>query len=179
MTKAPRKTPVRRALLADSSLLPLVIDGVGAVQAAHRRDHFDTAILSAFADSLELDEAVRHDHEQENRWDYVLGHEVSGELVAVEPHSAKQDQITTVIKKRTAAQEQLKTHLRDGVRVAKWLWVASGKVHFADTEKVRRLLDQNGIEFVGTRVAVRHLPAPANSGARPGKKPRRKGRGRR
>jgi hypothetical protein len=176
VTKGGRKTPVRRALLADSSLLPLVADGLGAVQATHRRDHFDAAILSAFADSLELDEAVKPGHEQENRWDYLLGHEASGELVAVEPHSAKQDEITKVIKKQAAARKQLKAHLRDGARVAKWLWVASGKVHFADTERVSRLLDQNGIRFVGTRVAAKHLPSAAESGAPPGKKPRRKGR---
>jgi hypothetical protein len=36
--------------------------------------------------------------------------------------------------------------------------VASGKVHFADTEKARLRLDQNGIKFVGTRVLAKHLP---------------------
>jgi 6-phosphogluconate dehydrogenase len=39
--------------------------------------------------------------------------------------------------------------LNPQARIAAWLWVASGKVHFADTEKVRRRLDQSGIEFVG------------------------------
>jgi DNA-directed RNA polymerase beta subunit len=78
--------------------------------------------------------------------------------VAVEPHSAKQDEISTVIKKRTAAREQLKAHLHDVSRVTTWLWVASGKVHFANTEKARVRLDQNGIEFVGTRVTAKHLP---------------------
>ena len=106
----------------------------------------------------------------------MLGHEPSGELVAVEPHSAKQDEITTVIKKRSAAREQLKDHLREGARVTKWLWVASGKVHFADTEKVRRLLDQNGIEFVGTKVAMKHLPSAPTSGSHAVKSPRRKGK---
>lgn len=175
MTKKGSKTPVRRALLADSPLQPLVADGLGAVKVPHRRDHFDTAVLRAFTDSLELDEAVRLGNERENRWDYLLGHEASGKIVAVEPHSAKQDEVTTVIRKRAAAREHLKAHLKDGAHVAKWLWVASGRVHFADTEKVRRLLDQNGIEFVGTRVAARHLPAPADTGARADKKPRRKG----
>ena len=158
MTKAGAKTPVRVALLLDSSLRPLVVDGLGAISPAHR-DYFEAAIRPAFADSLDLDEALKQGHEQENRWDYLLGHSPSGEVVAVEPHSAKHDEITTVIKKRSAAREQLKGHLRDGVRIVKWLWVASGKVHFADTEKVRRLLDQNGIEFVGTKVVGKHLPS--------------------
>lgn len=134
------------------------------MKAAHRQ-YFDEEIRTDVADSLELDEALREGREQENRWDYLLGHLPSGEIVAVEPHSAKQDEITTVIKKRTAAREQLKEHLRDGVRVAKWLWVASGKVHFADTEKARRLLDQNGIEFVGAKVAAKHMPRAAPNAA--------------
>lgn len=157
MKKAVSKTPLRRALLKDSSLLPLVADGLSAVKAAHK-DYLDNAIRPSFADSLDLDEAVKKGHEQENRWDYLLGHEPSGTVVAVEPHSAKEDEITTLIKKRTAALEHLRGHLRDGARVTKWLWVASGKVHFADTEKARRRLDQNGIEFVGTKVAIKHLP---------------------
>ena len=97
-------------------------------------------------------------HEQANRWDYLLGHAPSGKVVAVEPHSAKQDEITTVINKRAAAREQMRAHLNDGARVAKWLWVASGKVHFANTEKARLRLDQHGIEFVGTKVTSKHLP---------------------
>lgn len=156
MKKGAKKTPVRSALRKDSMLLPLVADGLGALKNAHR-DYFDAAIRPTFADSLDLDEAMQFGHEQANRWDYLLGHAPSGNVVAVEPHSAKQDEITTVINKRVAAREQLKGHLRDGARVVKWLWVASGKVHFANTEKARLRLDQNGIEFV-TRVTAKHLP---------------------
>jgi hypothetical protein len=131
---------------------------MGAVKDAHR-DYFDQAVRADFEDSLDLDEALQAGHEQENRWDYLLGHKPSSEVVAVEPHSAKQDEISTVIKKRSDAREQLKPHLRDGARISKWLWVASGKVHFVDTEKARRRLDQNGIEFVGKKVMAKHLPA--------------------
>jgi hypothetical protein len=127
-----------------------------AVEKSHR-GYFDEAIRSSFADSLELDEAMHADHDQENRWDYLLGHSPSDEVIAVEPHSAKQGQITTVIRKRAAARAQLAEHLRDGARISRWLWVASGKVHFADTEKAKRELDQNGIEFVGTKVLAKHL----------------------
>lgn len=173
MTKTAPKTPVRRALRKDSALLPLVADGLGAVKKAHH-DYFDTAIRRDFADSLELDEAMREDRDRENRWDYLLGHAPSGEVVAVEPHSAKEDEVTTVIRKRAAAREQLQGHLREGGRVAKWLWVASGKVQFADTERTRRRLDQNGIEFVGTKVAAKHLPDSTGSSSAPATRPGRK-----
>ena len=151
------KTPVRRALKAQSPLREQVKDGLDAVQAAHR-DFFDPAVRAAFADSLDLDAALLVGHEQENRWDYLLGHGASGQVVAVEPHSAKPDQIDTVIRKREAAREQLQGHLSAGAKVAKWLWVASGKVHFADTERARRRLDQKGIQFVGTKIMKKHLP---------------------
>lgn len=182
MTKTVRKTapntPVRRALRAGSTLLPAVADGLEAVKRAHH-DYFDQEVRRDFADSLDLDEATRQGRERENRWDYLLGHQRSGELVAIEPHSAKEDEITTVIRKRTAAREHLKGHLREGARVTRWLWVASGKVQFADTEKARRRLDQNGIEFVGTRVAARHLPDSGGGSSTPAEKPGRRTRARR
>lgn len=141
---------------------------MGAVKRVDR-DRFDAGIRADFADSLELDEAVRQDRDRENRWDYLLGHAPSDEVVAVEPHSARQDHVTKIIKKRAAARDQLREHLRDGARVAKWLWVASGEVQFADTDRARRQLDQHGIEFVGTRVMARHLPGSAGSSSPPRK----------
>lgn len=134
MTKQATKTPIRRVLHERSSLHAAVRDGMDAIERPHR-DCFEASIRSAFADSLELDEALRVGHERENRWDYLLGHSPSDEVIAVEPHSAKQDEITTVIRKRKAALAQLADHLRAGARVSKWLWVASGKVQFAKTEK--------------------------------------------
>lgn len=136
--------------------MPKVADGLGAVRKTDR-NCFDMTIRQTFVDSLDLDKAMQLGHEQANRWDYLLGHAPSDNVVAVEPHSAKHDEITTVINKRTAAREHMKEHLRDGARIAKWLWVASGKVYFADTEKARRRLDQHGIEFV-TKVTAKHLP---------------------
>ncbi|MCA8135684.1 hypothetical protein [Burkholderia cepacia] len=158
MKKPASKTPIRNALIKDSSLLTSVSNGLDAVETTHR-SLFDSTVRSAFADSLNLDEATKQGREQENRWDYLVGHLPSGEVVAVEPHSAKHDEISTVIRKRTAARDHLKEHLRDGAKVQKWLWVTSGKVHFADTEKARRLLDQHGIEFVGTKILPKHLPS--------------------
>lgn len=150
-------TPVRMAIRPGDPLLEAVRDGMGAVEAAHR-DYFDAAIRTDIADSVDLDAATKDQHPQDNRWDYLLGHSLSGEVVAVEPHSATEDQVSRVIRKKQAAKNQLSSRLREGVKIASWLWVSSGKVHFADTEKARRRLDQEGIEFVGTKVMAKHLP---------------------
>ena len=157
MTKSDKKTPVRDSLRKGSTLIPLVCDGLGALENSDRQC-FDKAIRGTFSDSLYLDKAMEKAHSKSNRWDYLLGHKPSGTVVAVEPHKAKDDQITKVINKRRKALEQIKGHLRDGVQVKKWLWVASGKVHFANTEKDIRRLDQNGIEFVGRQITAKNLP---------------------
>jgi hypothetical protein len=162
---APTPTPVRGALTDESTLRPLVKDGLGAVQNAHKA-YFVEEVRAEFADSIDIDEALREGRERDNRWDYLLGHSASGTVVAVEPHSARDDEVSTVIAKRTAARDQLKDHLRPGAAVARWLWVASGKVCFANTEKTRLRLDQSGIEFVGKQVQAKHLPAAGGTSSK-------------
>jgi hypothetical protein len=125
---------------------------------AEHRARFDSPLGRDFSDSLDVDEALREKHPQDSRWDYLLGHEPTQHLVGVEPHSAKEDQIGKVIRKREAAVEQLREHLADGVTVHSWLWLSSGDVQFADTERARRRLDQAGIQFVGRRILAKHLP---------------------
>jgi hypothetical protein len=157
MAPKKRKTPIRHALNADSTLQTAVEDGHGAFSVAHR-NLIVQEIRPAFGDSLDLDAALRTDYPQENRWDYLLGHAESRKVVGVEPHSAKSSEIGVVINKREAAKRQLMDHFKPGSRVSKWYWVASGKNQFLDTEKTKRLLDQNGIEFVGRQLLARHLP---------------------
>ena len=156
--KKRKRTPVRRALNDDSSLQPNVNDGITALE---KSDHQYLAadIRPTFDDSLNLDAALQQDYSNENRWDYLLGHTASQEVIGLEPHSAKEDQVSRVISKRKAARQQLASHLKSGARVSKWLWGASGRVQFVDTEKARRRLDENGIEFVGTQVQAKHLPS--------------------
>ncbi|MCC6747214.1 MAG: hypothetical protein IT371_06105 [Deltaproteobacteria bacterium] len=147
-------TPLRRGLRPESSLLPLVENGLGALA---DRDCLETSIRADFKDSLDLDAALRADHPEEPRWDYLLGHGPSGKVVALEAHSAREDQVSAVIAKKEAARVQLRGHLKDGARVAAWLWVASGSVEFLRMEAIRFRLDQKGILFVGREVLSKHL----------------------
>ncbi len=151
-----RQTPIRRALTRRSNLLPLVADGIQAIERGHR-SYIDTALRADFSDSLEIDQNLKGGHEQQHRWDYLLGKASDGSIVGLEPHSAKTDQVSKVIKKREMALLQLQMHLKPTATVSKWFWVASGNVHFANTDKERRILDQNGIQFVGTKLMKKHL----------------------
>lgn len=159
-------TPTRNAFLEKSPLQSRIADDLNAIKKKDR-DCFEPTIRGEFADSIDIDEAFKTGRENENRWDYLLGHEPSQQVIAVEPHSAKNDEVKTVIRKRQAAREHLEGHLREDVRISKWLWVASGAVHFANTEKTRILLDQNGIEFV-KKVLKKHLPEAKSSVRRTG-----------
>jgi hypothetical protein len=150
------QTPLRKAMKANSNLLPLVFDGIQALDRNHRR-FIHSELRGEFADSLEIDENLRVGHEQENRWDYLLGKLSDGAIIGFEPHSAKTDQVSKVIKKRQMALQQLEQHFKADVLIKQWFWVASGTVHFANTDKERRVLDQNGIEFVGTKLMKKHL----------------------
>lgn len=162
------RTPIRHALRDNSTLHRIIEDGIGAVIGSHR-NYLALTIRGAFGDSLNLDAAFRRARPNENRWDYLLGHTASKLVVGIEPHSAKDDEITTVINKRSAAMRQLAGHFKHGAKVSKWIWVASRTVRFADTEIARRRLDQNGIAFAGAQVLAKHLPAFTAKKARKGK----------
>lgn len=150
------KTPIRAALHKESALKSIVKDGLGALKSSHRSYFEDTARV-VFADSLDIDEGLRENREQENRWDYLLGHKTTKAIIAVEPHSADNSEIRTIIRKREAAIRQLEGHLLKKVRISKWIWVASGTVRFLPLDKKKLLLDQNGIEFIGGKIRKQHL----------------------
>lgn len=150
-------TPLRKAFCPQSNLILHVMDGIKALKSDDRQ-HISDAITQEFSDSIDIDSALQNAHPQQNRWDYLLGHSPSVRVIAIEIHSAKDDEISAVIKKREAAQQQLKPHLANGAVISVWLWVSSGSVKFANTERARRRLDQHGIEFVGRKVLKKHLP---------------------
>lgn len=159
-------TPIRAALVPQSSLVALVRSGLRAVQREHL-SLLDDGIRASFADSLDLDKALQKGHERENRWDYLLGHEESDQVVGLEPHSAQNHEVSTVIKKRAMALEQLRGHLKPGARVADWFWVASGKVDFLPIEKAHARLASNGMKKYLPETAI--SPKGRKTG---GKKPK-------
>jgi hypothetical protein len=150
------KTPIRAALRTGSTLASHVHDGLRALRREHRA-MLSRELHPEFVDSLDLDEALRHGRENENRWDYLLGHGAEHTIVGVEPHSAKTDQISTVIRKREAALVHLRDHLKSGATVSHWLWVASGTVDFIPLDKAVLRLAEHGITFVGKAVLKKHM----------------------
>ncbi len=107
---------------------------------------------SFVGDSLDLDAAAREEFPEDNRWDYLLSLPEMEKIVGLEPHSAKDDLVSVVIRKKKNAESYLRNHLKSGVKVANWFWVSHGKVSFSRMDPVRRRLDQNGIEFRGRQL---------------------------
>lgn len=149
-------TPTRRALKSASRLQALIRDGLEAIE---KRDKklIDTSLRGAFSDSLGLDEALREGNEQSHRWDYLLGIEELDVVVGLEPHGAKDREISVLIAKKRAALEQLRGHLNAGYRIAAWYWVQSSGGGFLDTERARRQADQEGITFVGRSLRTKDI----------------------
>lgn len=139
---------LNKALIDESSLRQYVQNGCGAVAGEHRgliTDELKQTVL----DSLNLDVATSAEHPGANRWDYILAVRRRNTLVGVEPHSARDDEIGTVIAKKQHSSRVLRSHLKNDWRVSAWIWVSSGKVKFSKMDPAIRRLDQNGIRFAG------------------------------
>lgn len=144
-----RRRLLLQTVLVDSSVLRNHLkNGMQAFARADVRLIAPTA-RAQIGDSIDLDAAARDEFPEANRWDYVVSVPAVSHIVAIEPHSAKDAEVSVVIAKKKHAINYLRAHLRDGYRVAKWLWVSHGPVGFSRMERARRLLDQNGIQFAG------------------------------
>jgi predicted PhzF superfamily epimerase YddE/YHI9 len=143
-----RSKHLRAALLETSRLHDLVRTGMAAFARA------DLGLIAEdqrirIGDSLDLDAASRVEHPDTNRWDYIVSIPDREELIGIEPHTAKDAEISVVIAKKKHAAQYLRNHLKNGCRIARWFWVSHGTVGFSKMDRARRRLDQNGIKFAG------------------------------
>ncbi len=166
--------PLHRAFQR-SYLASSIRAGLQAVP-GDKRKHIADAIRADFSDSLDLDDATRQRHPHDARWDYLLGHDSSSHIVAIETHSAETSEVSKVIQKRRASLQHIRGELGSQHHVAAWYWAASGRVDFVPHERTMLRLSENGIQFVGGRLEAKHLaslsgPAPRT---RTSPKPRRK-----
>ena len=139
---------LRSALKPTSALLPAVKVGMGAFLARDKR-LVAVSERPKIGDSLDLDEALREQFPNANRWDYLLSIPNTGKLVALEPHHANDCEVSVVIAKKKHAADQLRGHLHPRYRISEWLWVSHGRASFSRMEQATRRLAQEGITYVG------------------------------
>jgi hypothetical protein len=143
-----RQTRLKEALNETSRLRQLVRAGMGAFANVDLKLISDDQ-RSRIGDSLDLDDASKDEHPEANRWDYIVSIPDLKEFAGIEPHSAKDSEISVVVLKKKHATEYLRSHLQDGYRITRWFWVSHGTVSFSKMDRARRRLDQNGIAFEG------------------------------
>lgn len=151
MAKAAKNFLLASALAPTSSLLGDVQVGMNAF-IARDRQLIAVGQRPRIGDSLNLDAALQADFPNSHRWDYVFSVSDAEKLVALEPHSAKDSEISVVIAKKQHAADQLRLHLHPRYRVSQWLWVSHGRVSFSHMEKATRRLAQAGIKHVGRQL---------------------------
>ena len=144
----PRRIHLRAALNENSRLRDLVQSGMAAFANVHFKLIAEDQ-RSRIGDSLDLDAASKLEDPESNRWDYIVSIPDLAEFVGIEPHSAKDSEISVVIAKKKHATQYLRSHLQNGCRITRWFWVSHGTVSFSKMDRARRRLDQNGIAFVG------------------------------
>lgn len=142
------KVHLMKFLRPGSRLRALVQAGMGAFA------NIDVKLIAEdqrprIGDSLDLDSASRDECPQEHRWDYIVSVPDRKELAGIEPHRARDSEISVVVAKKKQAIACLRSHLQNDCRVARWYWVSPGTVSFSRMDRARRRLDQNGIAFVG------------------------------
>lgn len=147
-TKTRKGVRLATALRPNSTLHQALKPGIQAFTDAHR-DHILPGDRSKLGDSIDLDEACRVEYPQANRWDYIFSAPELNKLLALEPHSPKDSEVGVLIAKREHARMYLRSHLQTPHKVSHWFWVSDGKVRFSQMDRIRRILDQNGIVWAG------------------------------
>lgn len=142
---------LKTALQPTSSLLPAVMNGMDAFL-ARDRSLIAVSERQKIGDSLDLDEALRKDFPNANRWDYVFSVPGASKLIALEPHTAKDSEISVLIAKKKHAAAQLRRHLQPKYGVSAWFWVSHRRTSFSRMEQATRRLAQEGIAYLGRSV---------------------------
>lgn len=144
---------IRDALLPNSPLQGLLAQGLGALLNIDR-PLIAQAQRDRVGDSLDLDAASRAEHPSDHRWDYILSVPDAMKLVGVEPHRARDSEISVVISKKRNAEVYLRTHLAPRYQVSRWFWVSHSNDGFSRMERAHRQLAQNGISYHRTLSAL-------------------------
>lgn len=149
-------TPLKASLHEQSKLVRLIEKGLAALLEIDRT-RIAGDLRSRFQDSLNLDDALRADYQNANRWDYLLSYN-GAFVLAIEVHTANTSEVSVLIKKKRAAEIQLQGHLRPTGQIKTWIWISSGAVTIPQLDRARARLAQEGITLVGRELTAKHVP---------------------
>lgn len=151
--KASRKFLLLDVLTEGSTLRPSIQVGMNAFLNTDKQ-LIAVGERARIGDSLDLDSTLRPAFPNAHRWDYIFSVSDTKRILALEPHSANDSEISVVIAKKRNAADYLRAHLLPKHWVSEWLWVSHGKSSFSKTEKATRALASAGIRYVGRFVVT-------------------------
>jgi hypothetical protein len=98
--------------------------------------------------SVDIDSAVKSTYPNDSRWDYAVGY--NGKTYFIEVHSAKTDEVKSVLKKLQWLKDFLTKDSPDFDKERKsFHWVASSGNHILPNSSQARQLAKSGIIVVG------------------------------
>lgn len=102
--------------------------------------------------SVDIDTHGPPSKHREKRWDYVIvNHDDAGHGVEVHPATARE--VDAMIEKKRWAAQLLSAEAK-GMTLAKWHWVASGKVDIRGHDSARKRLALAGIAFPREHIEI-------------------------
>ena len=146
MAKHKVRKPPARALcdhFTGTILVGCARAGLGALEAEHK------SLITAgpqTACGVDLDRCRKSHEPESNRWDYVFTFRQDDRGVAVEVHQARPSDVDEMIAKKNWAKNLLDTACPN-LKIAAWIWVASGEILMLRQEPLARKLVDAGISF--------------------------------
>lgn len=101
------------------------------------------------ARSANVDTALKQDHPNAARWDYLVepSPENGQDVVGIEVHPASSPGEVKVMIKKMAWAKGAVAHHEPDLRVTRWVWIATGKVGLPRTTREAKALALAGIEY--------------------------------
>lgn len=156
MARRTRTVSLHNFFKRQSRLRDDVKQGCRAIKTTDR-NLIQPAVRTSISESIDLDEAMRGDYPHDSRWDYLIFESANGSIFALEPHSARDDQVDVVVRKKQAACSQLLSHTDEISAIQKWLWVSGGSAKISKGDKRMRKLNKAGITYIGRQLKKMHL----------------------
>lgn len=103
--------------------------------------------------SVDLDNHLKNQYPNDNRWDYVFGY--SDLAYFIEVHPAHTSEVRTVIQKLQWLKQWLKIKAPDvhGLE-KKYSWIATNGMHILKDSREARLLAENGLSLPRNNISV-------------------------
>jgi hypothetical protein len=115
------------------------------------RKRIDAPDSRRIAGSVDIDEALKKQYPNANRWDYAIGYKSNGEddkAYFVEFHKATVDEVDRVVKKKLWIAHWMNDKPLGRLSSIVFVWVSAGRIKIPSNAPERRILYKHGLRLV-------------------------------